>query len=54
MSIILDNIVEEMAIRVKSYIDLEIAKEVRKAHKETKIEVLEGKRLEQRPPKGGT
>lgn len=30
------NIVEEIAVRVKSYIDFEIAKERRKKHKKTK------------------
>lgn len=42
-----------MSARVKSYINLEMAKEGRKSHKETKKEVQEGKRLEQHPLKVG-
>lgn len=38
-----------MAIRVKSYIDLEIANESRKTHKESKKETHEEKRSEQYP-----
>lgn len=45
LSIILLNIVEQIAARVKSYIDLKITKEIRKK------EVHEGKKPEQRLPK---
>lgn len=43
MSDIPVNTVKVMEARVKAYIDLEIAKEGRKAHKESKKEVHEGK-----------
>lgn len=52
-SVIPVNTVEEMVTRVKSYIDLEKAKEGRKVHKEaSNKEIQEGKKQEQRPTKG--
>lgn len=42
-----------MAERVKSYIDLEMEKEVRKTHKESKKDTHEGKKTEQCHKKGG-
>lgn len=48
------NTVEEMMTRVKSYIDLEIAMEMRKMHKETKKKVQEMKRPKQHPLKPWT
>lgn len=44
LSIIPVNTFEEMVVRVKSYIDLEIAKESRKSHKESNKEIHEGKK----------
>lgn len=51
LNVIPVNTVEEMEAHVKSYIDLEIAKEGRKLPKEMKKEFQEGKRPKQRPPK---
>lgn len=53
LNVIMVKTVEEMAAWVKSYIDMEIAKEGRKTHKETKKEIQERKRPEQRSPKAG-
>lgn len=54
LSIIPVNTVEEMATRVNSYINLEIAEEGWKAHKEaSKKEGQEGKKSKQHPPKFG-
>lgn len=47
------NTLEEMTMRVKSYIDLEMAKEGRKMHKKLKKKVQEGNRPEQCPSKEG-
>lgn len=47
LSVIPVTAVEEMATRVKSYIDLNIAKEGRKAHNNSKKETHEGKKQEQ-------
>lgn len=49
LSVVLVNTVDEMATRVKSYIDLEITMEGRKTvRKETKNEAHEGKKSGQR------
>lgn len=53
LSVIPVNTIEEMTTRVKSYIDLEIANEGRKPHKESKKEIHEGKWSEQCPRKNG-
>lgn len=42
-----------MTVRVKSYIDLEIAKEGRKSHKEMNKDIQVGKWTKQHPPKAG-
>lgn len=51
LRIILVNTVEELAARVKSYVDLEISKEWRNVPKESKNEIQKGKRIEQHTSK---
>lgn len=53
LSVIPVNTVEEMGVRFKSYTDLEMKKEGKKAHKKFKKEIHEGKKLEHHPQKGG-
>lgn len=53
LSVIPANIGEEMATRIKSYIELEIAEECRKAHKDSNKDIHEGKKSQQRHQKGG-
>lgn len=43
LSVILVNVVVEMVVRVRSYFDMEIAKEGGKAQRESKKEIHEGK-----------
>lgn len=42
---------EEIVVRVKFYVDLEITKEVRKAQNESNKEIQKGKKNEQQPHK---